>query len=290
MSETKITKQQEAYLNSLICQRIKEDPENARLAKSFINERNPNLPRDLRCSLEDDKQGKVAYYIIKTAQQEPLLFFSLKCGILYRPGFHERVKAAFNKAKARYQVVAKGKTEPKWAVREIEEMKKDGVLPMHLKARIYNEYFRLKEDLRMLEKDMLEEQNVKISRAEKVYPGVEIVHFCKHDPAEDLWEEAGMGQSLGKTLFWHFVVPKILEINELVGCEYVYLFAADSSEERSLIGYYHGLNFELPMDMGTTRPVYDYGCAFMCQELGKLKKRQGQFFKAFNTPRREAAE
>lgn len=290
MSEFKITPKQEKYLNSLICQRVKDDPENENLARSFVNEQNSKLPRGLRGGLKDDKEGKVAYYIVKDGEGTPLLFFSLKCGSLYQPGFYQRVKTAFGKAKSLYNVVANGKTAPKWAVREIEAQKKDGVLPMHIRARIYKEYFKLKEDLGKLEKDMQEEQNLGLNRAEKVYPGVEIVHFCKHEPAGDRWKQAEMGQSLGRTLFWWFVVPKIQEINELVGCEYVYLFAADSSDTRSLISFYKSLHFDLPMDMGTTRPTYDYGCAFMCQTLSKLTKQQKKFFKAYNTPEREAAE
>ena len=76
---------------------------------------------------------------------------------------------------------------------------------------------------------------------------------------------------MGETLFWRFVLPKMLEINSLVGCEYAYLFAADSSRDNTLVKYYEEvLHFECPTALGGIKPQYDFLCTFMCKRLRRL--------------------
>ena len=36
---------------------------------------------------------------------------------------------------------------------------------------------------------------------------------------------------LGFGIFWEVIVPRILEITEHIGCQYLYLFAADHTEQ-----------------------------------------------------------
>ena len=73
------------------------------------------------------------------------------------------------------------------------------------------------------------------------------------------------------SLLTGFVLPKMLEINSLVGCEYAYLFAADSSRDNTLIKYYEDvLHFERPTALGGIKPQYDFLCTFMCKRLRRL--------------------
>ena len=53
-------------------------------------------------------------------------------------------------------------------------------------------------------------------------------HFCKNEmyiPDEHLDFPLGFG------IFWEVIVPRILEITEHIGCQYLYLFAADHTEQ-----------------------------------------------------------
>lgn len=53
-------------------------------------------------------------------------------------------------------------------------------------------------------------------------------HFCKNEmyiPDEHLDFPLGFG------IFWEVIVPRILEITEHIGCQYLYLFAADHMEQ-----------------------------------------------------------
>ena len=88
---------------------------------------------------------------------------------------------------------------------------------------------------------------------------------------------------MGEVIFWDKIVPKFFEVQEIVGCEYVFLFAADLSEDRTLINYYNVcLKFEIDEEVGTNKPYYDFACAFMCQKLNFLKKNQRLYFENFN--------
>lgn len=88
---------------------------------------------------------------------------------------------------------------------------------------------------------------------------------------------------MGEVIFWRFIVPKFFEVQEIVGCEYAFLFAADLSEDRTLINYYNvSLKFAIDVPMGTNKPLYDFTCAFMCQKLSMLKENRKVYFDNFN--------
>ena len=65
----------------------------------------------------------------------------------------------------------------------------------------------------------------------ETYPAIDIKFLCRdasYDPGIKL------DFKFGVYVFWEIIVPHILRISELVGCKYVYLFAADNSEKKSV--------------------------------------------------------
>ena len=69
----------------------------------------------------------------------------------------------------------------------------------------------------------------------------------------------------------------------MVGCQYLFLFAADLSKGEKLVQYYADqLNFEIPENLATAKPIYDFSCKFMCQEVKGLEKGREEFFNNFN--------
>ena len=140
-----------------------------------------------------------------------------------------------------------------------------------------------KHALDHLNSDRQREDNDKISRVLATHSGVELVHFCTNDNMKSRWKEYGMGHPMGETLFWKFIASKFFKVQNIVGCEYAFLFAADLSEEGSLVNYYDvALNFKKRLDVGTNKPFYDFCCDFMCQEINDMKKKREQFFENFN--------
>jgi hypothetical protein len=254
----KITNGQKAYLDSLVCQRISEDYRNRIAVDKFSNYRNPNIPHALKTGWGEDKNNKVAYYIVKDPQdEEPLLFCSLKCGEIGVPFKHERLREILENSKYLLDA-AMGMDAPDWAKEVVEKMKVNGKVPDEEKSKLYRRYLRNKAKWELYTDEIrLEGEN--IIRTKKTFAGVELVHFCIHAPAKYKWAKMGLNaRSMGKTLFWQFVVPVIYEVRNLVGCEYVYLFAADRQKYGSLTNYYRELGFEIRDDLTVSKPEYDF--------------------------------
>lgn len=137
-----------------------------------------------------------------------------------------------------------------------------------------------KEDIHKLRQqklDILEELekefNADIARVGKTFSGIELVHFCSNSEADDSWENFGLPQLRGTIIFWYFVVPKVLEALKYVGCQYLFLFAADKSKDEKLVRYYEDqMNFKRPDELATAKPFYDFTCKFMCHEISSLEK------------------
>ena len=84
-------------------------------------------------------------------------------------------------------------------------------------------------------------------------------------------------------MFWTYIAPLIYEIQMRIGCQYVFLFAADLSEDGVLINYYDvALKFKKNPKFGTNKPFYDFCCEFMCQEICELRKNREDYFDNFN--------
>lgn len=81
-----ITKEQNELLDSFKCERFSTDAANAEMIKSFTSERGASLVSYfMNFGMKEDIQGTTTYYIIKDAQNEIMMFFSLKCGSLFEP-------------------------------------------------------------------------------------------------------------------------------------------------------------------------------------------------------------
>lgn len=235
----------------------------------------------------EEKAGKTAYYIIKTKQNEVLMFFSMKCGALFDPLLDEdEVKQDFQRLIVLLQAIknANGK------VLELEEAN-EILTKYQIGDRVsLKDFNRLLERakgkktfLEQLGSDKARESNDNIARVMTTHSGIELVHFCTNDNMKSKWKEYNLGHPMGETLFWKFIAPKFFAVQELVGCEYAFLFAADLSEDESLVNYYDvSLKFKKRLDVGTNKPFYDFCCEFMCQEVNDMKKNRELFFENFN--------
>ena len=134
-----------------------------------------------------------------------------------------------------------------------------------------------------MELDKQKELNRDIYRVGSTYAGIELVHFCKNLNVKDNLTLPCLNHTLGEVLFWKFIVPIILKVQDSIGCKYIFLFAADSTENELLITYYREtLKFRQAEDISTSKPIYDFNCMFMCQSLSDLKENQKQCFENFN--------
>lgn len=115
-------------------------------------------------------------------------------------------------------------------------------------------------------------------KVHKCYSAIELRHFCKNIN----YKIEKRKVPLGVGLFWQVIVPQICKITDLVGCKYIYLFAADNTETnenqkqtRKLVQYYkNDLKFEDVQGLTIIKPAYDNSCWGMIQEISNLKKNQ----------------
>ena len=268
-------------LQSLSCERLYSNDDNLRLVDDFYNRRNDGIAQTLRNeAFDEDEEGSTAYYVVKHSNGQILFFFSLKCGMLYDQFLDTRQLKLINDLTDYLGQIASGE--------DLSETDRQLVDMMREKLRTRKgiskaELERLPKKGSTIFEDLEKEFNESITRVGQTFSAVELVHFCANDQTKELWESMNCPQSLGTVVFWQFIANIIMDIRSRIGCQYLFLFAADNSEDEHLIHYYADqMNFEVPTDLATAKPIYDFSCKFMCQEINNLEQGRTQFFENFN--------
>lgn len=247
----KITNEQLELLNSFECIRVK-DLNDPTIINNFSNVRNSSIANTLKDdALKEDQKGETAYYIVKY-KDKIALFFSIKCGLLFDKSIEDTIIELINS-------------------------KND-------KNKIRTLLKKLK-----LEVDKNKETNQNIKRVYETYSGIELVHLCSNDNFKEEWRDIvneyniKEENTMAKVFFWYYIVQKIIVLNNIIGSKYLYLFAADSTDDMTLVNYYRDLLFEQNDKVSTIKPFYDFSCIFMCQEIVNLKDSRDHFFDNFNS-------
>ncbi len=268
-------------LKSLSCERLSSDINNLRRVESFYNRRNNSIAQTL-CNeaFEEDEDGGTAYYVVKHSSGEIMFFFSLKTGMLYDQFLDTRQLKLIKELNLYLDNMIQEGT--------LNDSSRDLIIKLREKMRTRKGI--TKADLESISKegstifdDLENEFNESITRVGQTFPAIELVHFCTNDGTESLWKQMNIPLPFGAVVFWHFVVPIVQRIREYVGCEYLFLFAADITKNEKLVKYYKDqLNFEIPDNLATAKPIYDFSCKFMCQEINGLLKGREDFFNNFS--------
>lgn len=268
-------------LRCLSCERLSDNLDNLRLVDGFFNRRNDGIAQTLRNeAFGEDEAGSTAYYVVKHSNGQILFFFSLKCGMLYDQFLDTRQLKLISDLTDYLNQIAEGDGLAEEDKRIVDLMReklrtRKGITKAELE--------RLPNKPNSIYEDLEKEFNESITQVGQTFSAVELVHFCANDQAEDLWKSMECPQSLGTVVFWYFVVRVIIDIRRQIGCQYLFLFAADFSKTEKLIKYYTDqLNFEIPTDLATAKPIYDFSCKFMCQDVKNLEKAREDFFKNFS--------
>lgn len=264
-----ITEAQKAILSRFTCQRLTACRSNLDDIQYFSSHRGEGLVSSLqRQGWRSDLRGSTAYYVIKNPDGEIVMFFSLKCGVLFDPDYVEEYMEKFRESFTDDRLLKD------WQ-HYLEGDEAAGRYFYRLYRQLGDEGFSdFLESLR-IKSDKKHEPNKKIIRVSEARSAIELVEFCANDDTRDCWEQYGMPPSrkLGETMFWWFIVPKMLEINSLIGCEFVYLFAADETVNGKLSNYYReALHFNNITHLGTIKPSYDFSCFFMGNRLRSITR------------------
>lgn len=283
----RISEEQSRIINSFHCERLSSNEENKELIKNFTSEKGKSLVAYLNeKAWQEDVDGVTAYYLIKSDENDIAMFFSLKCGSLFEIMLQEenlRQKIEFAEKTC---VLANSTDEEgqRLFAQRLEQYQQGKSVPPKVFLDILK--FGIEQNRTLLQRvcgDKQREENEQIIRVYSTYPGIELVHFCLNDGIREKWKSLGVQHPMGEVMFWTHIAPLIYEIQMRIGCQYVFLFAADLSEDGVLINYYDiALKFKKNPKFGTNKPLYDFCCEFMCQEICELRKNREVYFDNFN--------
>ena len=123
-----------------------------------------------------------------------------------------------------------------------------------------------------------------MSRVSEVFPGVELKFFGITQNSKQVWNGTRLPGKVGVTLFWRFVISKLEEMQSVVGCKYVYLFAADEEADGNLVSYYRTrLHLDAHHGLTSNKPRFDFSSWFLYQEIEELKRQRTIYFDNFNS-------
>lgn len=138
------------------------------------------------------------------------------------------------------------------------------------------ELFNLADKLISRKKDesQIKEKN-NIINVDQCHAAIELQFLCRNTNC-DFQSPYDIPISFG--IFWEKIVPKIFDIQKMIGCEYIYLFAADShdkypnSQTKHLVSHYkQALKFSDPTDVSLLKPQYDESCFSLVQKIKDLE-------------------
>ena len=286
---SKITDEQRGFLDSFTCERLTKNPANQDLIRGFQNQKGNSLVKHLqKMAWDEDESKRTAYYLVKSSEGKIALYFSLRCGALFEP---------LDKAVQRSEHFKMFLEHPDFNDEAVMEdimnylMEKDGDVSFEdmeeLISKISTAKSELQSSLERVKQDAKFENNINIGHVSRNFGGIEIAQFCKNDAFSEMWREYqkryNIIHSVGSVLFWDKIAPILIQLREIVGCEYVFLFAADQTEEQPLINYYtYRLQFNKLDQVGTQKPIYDLLCLFMAQKMEDLQANRDRFFADFN--------
>ncbi len=264
-----ISKNQREILDSLQCVRISSHPDAMRLVETFSNPKNEVLVDYIQGdAFDDDSSGRAACYIILDKDDDILCYFALKSGLLYDEfqewKEYEKYKKLNSILKDR---IARTKSEDAKLLladneRKLQEAKNN-----------------LKKIVGIIEAFPLHKQ------VERSYAAIELSHFCVNEKYREKWHKLDFGDRnrMGITLFWNFIVDKAIQVSQLIGCEYFYLFAADNTPDHFLINHYKGfMGFREDLKVLSLQPKFDFRCTFLCNTIDAFKLGRDSFFDHFN--------
>ena len=283
----RMTKNQEDYLKNLTCQPLTANPKNQQLIRNFRCARNSGLASQLTYYAWDEHtSGRTTYYVIKDREDRILLYFSLKCGALFEPINREELEANIQRYRQLLELIRTrkpGVSREKYKA-QLQQLEREFNMPLYqLSYYLQAEVTSKNQKLNSLDEDIAQEANPCISRVVRTYPAVELVHFVANDNAKNIWRKSGINRPMGEVLFWYFICPIMSRIRESLGCQYAYLFAADCSPDQNLVNYYDvRLHFSRDENFGTSKPVYDFTCPFLCQCIEDMDEYYKEYFDNFN--------
>lgn len=265
------TEERRKYFSLFKYEVLTSKPENKDLISEFISQKANNslesYIKDEDKAWAEDSSGETRVYLVKDESGNIALFFSVKCGLLVEENLDEKLSDEHQDFVDAIIYVKREADDE--AIRQMYEAG----------LSMYGEYtdllFRI-ADKRLDTKTEATEigQSENTINVSNCISAIELRHLCKN---ENFHIPDDLGVPLGFGLFWEVIVPMIIDITKQVGCKYIYLFAADKTDEktelRKLISYYKNvLKFsECGEGIKLVKPEYDNHCYGLIQKVTELE-------------------
>lgn len=229
--------------------------------------------------LEDDKNGKLASFVVISSECLPLAFFSLRCGELFENASIIKMKYGYN-AFVALQRMTNGEIQNKEDYDKALNIIKEA-LSQGLSIEDFEAFGKKKEAWAY---DSIIDKDKEINKVLNAFPAIELKLFGVNEAAKEYWNTLPLSEDwrLGEAIFWVKVVEIIQQIQDYIGCQYLYLFAADKEAEGQLVQYYRvRLGFCSDTKMTANKPMFDWKCQFLFQDIESLFKRRDLFSSSF---------
>ena len=261
---------------------------------------------------KDDKDRNTKVYLIRDKEtREIAYYFAINCGILYseieETHLTEIEKEPFEKYVKALQLT-KRKNLTRSQQDEANNQYADAMEKLYVAVGNPDRasyLFSRAEDKALIKEEERElfsntEEKEHTTNVQDTFPAIDIKFLCrnkKYNPGIKL------DFKLGVYIFWEIIVPYLLKVATMVGCKYIYLFAADNSERNNykiqepimytpdydpyadeevneeredvlrLVDYYQQeLKFEFVTKYKILKPRFERACFTLVQEVEGLQK------------------
>ena len=240
-----------------------------------------NYIRDADKAWADDLEGETRVYLVKDESGTVALFFSIKCGLLVGDNLEERLSEEKQEFVETVIEAKKAKDE-----KSLDNMYEAGLGMYDLEEcdRLFNIASRRLERKQESKEIGQSESTINVQNC---ISAIELRHLCKN---EKYYLPKDVTIPLGFGIFWEVIVPTVIDITKKIGCKYLYLYAADKTEQKDtievkkLISHYKS-NFKFSeCDEGIKfiKPEYDNYCDGLVQLISELQNNREAIWHEFS--------
>lgn len=235
-----ISKQKKYLSKNLIVESLRTHEESREEVKDFLQAKYGNKIADYLNdnAWDEDIDNKTKVFLVRDKKTNKIVFyFALNCGILYKELNKKEMNLVEQRCVNGLITAMRQNARTDLSIKEREAANillseayeafdidiKDSDRATDL-ITYAQEQATIKEEK---EESVNEgEKSECIKNVQDTYPAIDIKFLCRN---ANYKPEIKLDFRLGVYVFWEIIVPHILKISELVGCQYVYLFAADNS-------------------------------------------------------------
>lgn len=295
VSHINIQEQRELLRSRLKIDFLTSDEENLTRIQAFHSSKSgKSLENYLKENAwNEDQQGITKVYLVKDVETEDIVFFfALSAGLLYKEiGSDDDQLSYVEKEIVDYCVQTLLEDKNSTTPDEVFSWYENEPIDREKLQRIIDTRIQFKMAAR--EDTEKSGKSVNVKQVSETFPGIVLTHFCKN--ADYSFFEK-LAFPIGFYVFWEIVVTEVLHIASLLGCQYLYLFAADNTEAMPsditvmyseyleededetipvyrLVEYYKNeLKFEDVQDVTILKPYYDFSCFSLIQRMDELSE------------------